>query len=76
MKKYDNCKSRKKLKMSKTLKINMPKDFEYPEKYDFDICQRCLFCHCDIHEPIDYCVMSSDGNCPFYKNDEVEYNCE
>lgn len=62
--------------MGKTLKINMPEDFEYPLKYDYDRCEKCLFCHCDTYDPVDYCILSGDDNCPFYKNDEVEYNYE
>lgn len=72
--------------MQRTVKINFPDDFEFPEKVNetgeingkdmFDICENCPLFYCDTYEPIFYCMAHRGDEkvypCPFYGKSEDE----
>ena len=70
--------------MKRTIKVNFPDDFKFPEMVNetgeingkdmYDICNRCPLFYCDTYEPIYGCMAYSGEEtvykCPFYGKGE------
>lgn len=59
--------------MKKSVIINFPDNFVFPKEYNYESCEKCIFCHCDTYDPVDFCSANINNICPFYgKNENIE----
>lgn len=62
--------------MKRKIILNFPDDFQFPEKCNYKICNRCPFFQADAeNNDYDYCSASNDDTCPFFgkgKDEEIE----